>query len=115
MELMLLVKERMRLDEIPLPKNYFDMIGGSGTGGLLAIMLGRFGMSATACVRNYADLSRMIFQDSNKKLRNPLSSWRPSFEAITLENAMKRIAQENGSHPEASLVSEEDGDRGCKV
>jgi patatin-like phospholipase/acyl hydrolase len=30
--------------ETPLPCQYFDLIGGTGTGGLIAIMLGRLGM-----------------------------------------------------------------------
>ena len=30
--------------EVPRPCDYFDLIGGTSTGGLIAIMLGRLGM-----------------------------------------------------------------------
>jgi hypothetical protein len=33
-------------DQNPLPCQYFDLIGGTSTGGLIAIMLGRLGMVA---------------------------------------------------------------------
>ena len=110
-KLTLLVKERMQLDEEPLPKDYFHMIGGSGTGGLLAVLLGRFGMSASECITKYAGLSREIFHDRNRKSRSVLRTagghevWRVRalgcFGATTLENAVKRIAQEKDHHQEA--------------
>jgi patatin-like phospholipase/acyl hydrolase len=110
-ELMLLVKERMQLDEEPLPKDYFHMIGGSGTGGLLAILLGRFGMSASECIVKYADLSREIFHYSNKRSRkvgttagrHDVRKVRSGFGVTTLENAVKRIAQEKHHHQEAKF------------
>lgn len=43
------------------PCDYFDLIGGTSTGGLLAIMLGRLQMDTTACIRTYRALSKRIF------------------------------------------------------
>src|SRR5277367_5181398 len=34
------IRSQTKAMEIPLPCQYFDLIGGSGTGGLIAIMLG---------------------------------------------------------------------------
>jgi hypothetical protein len=38
---------RLELNEPALPCQYFDLIGGAGTGGLIAIMLGRLGMASS--------------------------------------------------------------------
>jgi patatin-like phospholipase/acyl hydrolase len=38
------IKKRDGLQEVPLPCKYFDLIGGTSTGGLIAIMLGRLTM-----------------------------------------------------------------------
>ena len=35
------VQRLAKLNETPHPCNYFDLIGGTSTGGLIAIMLGR--------------------------------------------------------------------------
>jgi patatin-like phospholipase/acyl hydrolase len=43
------------------PWQEFDMIGGTSTGGLLALMLGRLRMSVVACEKSYLELSEAIF------------------------------------------------------
>ena len=43
-EIMLDIETRMRVDATPKPCEYFDLIGGTSTGGLIAIMLGILGM-----------------------------------------------------------------------
>ncbi|KAH7304220.1 acyl transferase/acyl hydrolase/lysophospholipase [Rhexocercosporidium sp. MPI-PUGE-AT-0058] len=44
------------------PCEYFDMIGGTSTGGLIAIMLGRLHMSVDECLAAYRKLSDEVFQ-----------------------------------------------------
>jgi hypothetical protein len=43
-EIMEEVQRQAKLKEIPRPCDYFDLIGGTSTGGLIAIMLGRLKM-----------------------------------------------------------------------
>jgi patatin-like phospholipase/acyl hydrolase len=43
-EIMEEIRAQTKATETPLPCQYFDLIGGSGTGGLIAIMLGRLWM-----------------------------------------------------------------------
>jgi len=47
-EIMKEIRRRDSLDEVPLPCEYFDLIGGTSTGGLIAIMLGRLRMVCPA-------------------------------------------------------------------
>lgn len=44
-----------------LPCEYFDLIGGTSTGGLIAIMLGRLQMDIKTCIKTYCTLSETIF------------------------------------------------------
>ncbi|KAI8932165.1 hypothetical protein NX059_011048 [Plenodomus lindquistii] len=46
---------------LPFPCNYFDLIVGTSTGGLIAIMLGRLRMSITDCIHEYRTLGIAIF------------------------------------------------------
>jgi Patatin-like phospholipase len=43
-EIMEEIGRQSKVEETPLPCEYFDLIGGTGTGGLIAIMLGRLRM-----------------------------------------------------------------------
>lgn len=44
-----------------LPCEYFDLIGGTSTGGLIAVMLGRLQMDIPSCLKAYRVLSGKIF------------------------------------------------------
>ena len=43
------------------PHKYFDLIGGTSTGGLVAVMLGRLGMDIQAAIEKYQELGPSIF------------------------------------------------------
>ena len=51
-----------------LPCHYFDYIGGTSTGGLIAIMLGRLRMSVEQTIKVYTDLSETIFRNPSNRL-----------------------------------------------
>lgn len=43
------------------PHHIFDLVAGTSTGGLIAIMLGKLGMNITECIEAYGKLSKKIF------------------------------------------------------
>lgn len=43
------------------PHKYFDLIGGTSTGGLVAVMLGRLGMDIQSAIEKYQELGPTIF------------------------------------------------------
>ncbi|KAG8813503.1 hypothetical protein FRC17_001547 [Serendipita sp. 399] len=51
----------LNLDQPPLPCDYFDLIGGTSTGGIIAILLGRLRLSVEKCLEMYASLSKEVF------------------------------------------------------
>ena len=70
----------------PLPCDYFQLIGGTSTGGLIAIMLSRLRMTAVEAAEQYNALAKEIFGPKNKK------SWVQdgAFKATTLKKAVER-------------------------
>jgi hypothetical protein len=43
------------------PHDVFNFVGGTSTGGLIALMLGKLGMPVEDCITQYRDLSARIF------------------------------------------------------
>ena len=71
----------------PLPCEYFQLIGGTSTGGLIAIMLGRLRMTAVEAAGQYNDLAKKIFGPQNRKHRVQDGS----FKATTLKEAVEKL------------------------
>ncbi|KAL2885071.1 FabD/lysophospholipase-like protein [Ceratocystis lukuohia] len=81
------------LSEVPKPCERFDLIGGTSTGGIIAIMLGRLGMTVNQCIRTYRELAETAFTPKRRRFL-PVS---PSgaFSAKKLEAAIKQAIREN--------------------
>lgn len=56
--ILLELMESLDPDDPPKPCDVFDMIGGTSTGGLIAIMLGRLKMTVQECIEAYLYISR---------------------------------------------------------
>ncbi|KAJ7438732.1 hypothetical protein FB451DRAFT_1378116 [Mycena latifolia] len=87
----LLILERMMYqiqaalgsDTTPAPCDYFEIIGGSGTGGIIALMLGRLRMSIAASISAYEKLQP-----------EPKSGSAEQFKASQLEKVLRQIFRE---------------------
>ncbi|KAG6808032.1 hypothetical protein H0H92_005636 [Tricholoma furcatifolium] len=62
-EIMQRLKHVANLDTVPKPCDYFDVIGGAGTGGVIALMLGRLRMSVDMAIDMYINFSRKVYSD----------------------------------------------------
>ncbi|KAH7378667.1 kinase subdomain-containing protein [Pyrenochaeta sp. MPI-SDFR-AT-0127] len=96
------------------PCEVFDLIGGTSTGGLIAIMLGRLEMDVDTCITAYSDLAAAVFDEELRcnpvnikgHVKQPLDSER-------LENAIKNVIVQSGAS-ETDLLN--DGTkRGCQT
>ncbi len=80
-----------RRHEIPKPADHFDLIIGTGTGGLIALMLGRLRLDIETCKELYVRLTRIVFETDKTILGIPT---RPTlFKASKLEEAIKEAVR----------------------
>ncbi|EXJ75745.1 uncharacterized protein A1O5_00252 [Cladophialophora psammophila CBS 110553] len=111
----LLNHERQKSGALPLkPCELFDLIGGTSTGGLIAIMLGRLEMDVDECIEAYNRLIKTVFE---KKAHWALFNWRGNIQAqfdnAKLKGAIEEIITRKG-YSTTELFN--DGkSHGCKV
>ncbi|KAE8411715.1 hypothetical protein BDV36DRAFT_77864 [Aspergillus pseudocaelatus] len=104
--------ERPELGQVK-PCEIFDLIGGTSTGGLIAIMLGRLEMSVDECIDTYVKLIRTVFEKKSRWPVNLSGSVRSRFDSTKLESAVKDVVASHGAK-ETDLFN--DGcERGCRV
>lgn len=79
--------------EIPKPADHFDLIAGTGTGGLIAIMLGRLRLDIETCKDVYVRMTRRVFETDKTFAGIPLRS--TLFKASKLEEAIRECVREH--------------------
>lgn len=92
-----------RPDEKPKPCDYFDLIAGTGTGGLIAIMLGRLRLDLETCKKVYDRMTRHVFE--RDKTFGGVPYRKTFFKASRLEEAIRECVREH-------TISEEEGNDG---
>lgn len=80
-------------DEIPKPCEYFDLIAGAGTGGLIAIMLGRLRLDIETCMDVYVRMTKKVFETDKTIAGIPYKQ--TLFKASKLEEAIKQCVAEH--------------------
>ncbi|KAI1380690.1 FabD/lysophospholipase-like protein [Hypoxylon crocopeplum] len=93
-----------RRDQIPKPCDHFDLIVGTGTGGLIALMLGRLRLDLEQCKELYVRMTRMVFETDKTIIGIPYGH--TLFKASMLERAIKEAVREH-------TVSDEEGNDGA--
>lgn len=79
--------------DLPRPCDYFDIIGGTGTGGLIALMLGRMRMDIESCKEYYVELTRYVFITDKTLMGVPYG--KTLFKASRLEEAIRHCVRES--------------------
>ena len=125
--------ERIRVregrEETPLACDSFDLIGGTSTGGsvvtvivmssrlcshtrsfssLIALMLGRLGMSVEQAIMCYGTIAGTLFSDVNPTARDD------SIKASELEMAVKKIVKEQTAQENEHMIGTLPHAKGCK-
>jgi len=111
------VMERIKSDEnlisTPLPCEYFDMIGGTGTGGIIALMLGRLRLSVDDAIEHFVHFTENVFSDKKGafSIRH-----QAMFKASKFEKIMKEILSSldaAGYNENARMLDQTSGCRTC--
>ncbi|KAK4448340.1 acyl transferase/acyl hydrolase/lysophospholipase [Podospora aff. communis PSN243] len=99
-----------------LPSDFFDLIGGTSTGGLIALLLGRLRMSVPEAVANFRSLSQHIFPASKGNWfskRVALATAKTYYDASVLEAEIRKLLQRRTGDPETRMIEEDDP--ACRV
>ncbi|KAH8724475.1 acyl transferase/acyl hydrolase/lysophospholipase [Phaeosphaeriaceae sp. PMI808] len=93
------LKRRAQNDHTPLrPCDYFDLIGGTSTGGIIAILLSRLRLDCKQCISIYTKLAEEIFKHdrSFKAFGMKIPTGATRFSGVVLANAIKSALVELG-------------------
>ncbi|KDQ50311.1 hypothetical protein JAAARDRAFT_200086 [Jaapia argillacea MUCL 33604] len=93
--------------KVPYPCQYFDLIGGTSTGGLIALLLGRLRLSVEDATRLYAEMVRQVFSEQKFRCQEG------KFKATKLEEALKHIVMSSTGDPHAPML--DPGPEACKT
>jgi predicted acylesterase/phospholipase RssA len=97
------------------PCEVFDLIGGTSTGGLIAIMLGRLEMTVDECISAYRQLIKEVFERKESRSRMSVrGDIQAQFSSKTLETAVKRVLSSRKGISDGALL-DDDQVRGCRV
>jgi hypothetical protein len=124
-DLMWKLKVAEDLPDVPRPCDYFDLIGGTSTGGcvicsemkylassdcvrLIALMLGRLRMSVKDAVKAYGELSKEVFSDVK-------SQGSGRFKASKLEKAIKGIVGAHSASQDPEEGMKDTRENTCKT
>jgi len=93
------IKSEENLENMPHPCDYFDLIGGTSTGGIIALMLGRLRMSVKEAIDCYDNLAGKVFSEFK---------WAGDgkYKATLLEEVIKAIVNERTGDSEAQVLDD---------
>ncbi|KAL1994652.1 hypothetical protein VTN49DRAFT_2122 [Thermomyces lanuginosus] len=102
------IRDKNGLDHVPRPCEHFDLIGGTGTGGIIAIMLGRLRMTVDECIKEYRDLAKRAFTPKTMWKSILSSPFGSIFSAEHLEDAVKSTTRRFCMEEECKVRPSED-------
>ena len=73
------------------PQDIFDLVAGTSTGGLIALMLGKMGMTVAECIKQYEDLSKEIFGKSHIRATLTMRLGHAKYSGKRLRNCVRDL------------------------
>ncbi|KAF7507643.1 hypothetical protein GJ744_010196 [Endocarpon pusillum] len=96
------------------PCEVFDLIGGTSTGGLIAIMLGRLEMDVDDCIAAYSELAAAVFGGKLSSIPvNIKGKVKARFDSAKLESAIRKVIKNSGASED--VLFNDGTERGCRT
>ncbi|KAF8600373.1 FabD/lysophospholipase-like protein [Ceratobasidium sp. AG-I] len=111
-EIMHRLQDILRLSEPPLPCDMFDLICGTGTGGLVAILLGRLRLPISTAIECYVEILRKGFVKKGLGIRFGRDD---AFSATVLERVIGEVVMRHCRRADARMIDEQSHEKECKV
>ncbi|CAE7123276.1 unnamed protein product, partial [Rhizoctonia solani] len=90
------------------PADWFDLIAGTGTGGVSACMLGRLGMSITTAIKTYSSLMETVFSQRKRTGEH-------MYKAESLKTFMQSIVKDSTDNQEEKMTTDLPHLNGCNT
>ncbi|KAG8784573.1 hypothetical protein FRC12_018534 [Ceratobasidium sp. 428] len=91
-----------------LVEEYFDLIVGGGIAAIIAVMVGRLGMTTGQAMKGLANLANEVFSDKK-------SIGTETFKASKMEKALKDIIREATGNEDEPMLNEQAKNQKCKT
>ncbi|KAA1136445.1 hypothetical protein PGTUg99_032047 [Puccinia graminis f. sp. tritici] len=104
-ELMTSIQTRLRLHKAPLPCEIFEMICGIGTGGIIALLLGRLRLDISVAIEAYLQIVRQVFRQSKGVIAAVRKKTR--FSATKLEAVIREVVKRISGQEELYLADQD--------
>ncbi|KAE8445384.1 hypothetical protein EG329_013507 [Mollisiaceae sp. DMI_Dod_QoI] len=96
--------------EVVKPHDIFDLVAGTSTGGLIAVMLGKLGMTVEQCIDAYRRLSATIFGKKHLRARVTGGLAPAKYSGSKLRGLVRGLMHEHRSNEDLSMSEEENRD-----
>ena len=93
------------------PHHIFQLVAGTSTGGLIALMLGKMGMTVDECIKKYEELSKVIFGKKHLRGRMTHGLAPARYSGKRLQKCIRTLLRERELDENLSMRHEADRDR----
>ena len=93
------------------PHDIFDLVAGTSTGGLIAIMLGKLGMTVEQCIDAYYRLSATIFGSKHLRARVSGGLAPAKYSGSRMRDCVRELIHQYRSNEDLPMFADENRDR----
>ncbi|QRV95801.1 kinesin light chain [Ceratobasidium sp. AG-Ba] len=99
------LRGRHKLGQAPKVHEYFDIVAGTGTGAVIACMVGRLQIPINDAIEHYAELAK-VFKDRK---------WTKLYSITKLQDALKAIVKSVTMEENTGMMDTNESEKKCRV